>query len=228
MMRALPVLSHQAANVSAALVNCKDCTECCEHGGLVYVDDTEIRQLRLLGVPIIKVDGVSFIKRKPDGSCPMLDREHKKCAIYENRPMCCRLFPLDILSVENNLRWAISNDCPDERRKFSAAEDSDSRIGLGTVSLMTSILDSSLTNEDMAFFTRKENVSARMEAFDRDGTSWNHLVQCLKSEAASSNSLKMSETAKEKLRRKLEERKRRKKKEEEKRKKHKKDKGRKK
>src|SRR3989442_16016557 len=107
-MKSLPILSERASLASSRLVNCKGCTSCCERGGLVFVRDEEVTALRRIGVPIITIGHVAFIKRLPDGSCPMLDRKDKKCSIYEDRPQCCRLFPLDVLTMGGELKWALS------------------------------------------------------------------------------------------------------------------------
>ena len=116
-MKALPILSTQAGRTSARLVKCGGCTACCERGGPVYVREEEVEGLRELGVPIVTTGGVAYIRRLADGSCPMLDRVGKRCRIYEKRPQCCRLFPLDVLVIDGRLQWAISDLCPESRVK---------------------------------------------------------------------------------------------------------------
>jgi Fe-S-cluster containining protein len=211
-MRALPVLSTQATMTSSRLVNCKGCTVCCEGGGMVYVRADEIPRLKSLDVPLVTIDGVSFIKRLPDGSCPMLDRQKKNCSIYEDRPLCCRLFPLDVLASSGGLTWAVSNECPDDRKLFSGLQGRDSRLGFGTVSLMASMLDGSLKEDDIDYFRRKEQVSGRVDILDSDPNEWKHLVECAKSVSLVPMIFSKKETAKEKYKRKLKEREERKKK----------------
>src|SRR5438105_6059641 len=112
-MELLPILNHAAETASKRLVNCKGCTVCCERGGLVFLEEDEVAGLNDLEVPILRVNGVPFIKRLADGSCPMLDKGRRECTIYEDRPLCCRLFPIDGLRVEGRLRWGVSDICPD-------------------------------------------------------------------------------------------------------------------
>jgi len=211
-MRELPVLSAKATAASARLVNCNGCTVCCESGGMVYVRDEEVPQLRSLKVPLVAIDGVTFIKRLPDGSCPMLDRRGNNCSIYENRPLCCRLFPLDVLGRNGRLTWAVSNECPEDRRLFAGLQGRDSRLGFGTVSIMASMLDDSLKEDDAAYFKRKEEVSVRVDILDGEPTGWTHLVECAKSDTIVPVLMSKKETPKEKYKRKLKEREERKKK----------------
>lgn len=215
-MRALPVLSTKATAASSRLVNCKGCTVCCESGGMVYVRNDEIPRLKNLNVPLVTIDGISFIKRLPDGSCPMLDRQRNNCSIYEDRPLCCRLFPLDVLERNGRLTWAVSNECPDDRRLFARLQGRDSRLGFGTVSLMASMLDDSLKEDDVAYFIRKEQVSVRVDILDGDLNEWTHLVECTKSDTIVPMLMSKKETAKEKYKRKLKEKEERKKKKEKK------------
>jgi Fe-S-cluster containining protein len=205
-MRALPVISTKASTVSSRLVNCKGCTVCCESGGLVYIKDDEVSPLRSLKVPLVVIGGVTFIKRLPDGSCPMLNQAEKNCSIYENRPLCCRLFPLDVLQGPSGVTWAISNECPDERKLFAVTQGTNSPFGFGTVSLMTSMLNTSLSAEDSDYFARKEQVSARLDLSNIGQISWTRLTDCAPSDEKIPRLMSKKETAKEKYKRKLKER----------------------
>ncbi len=220
-MRTLPILSVQGAAVSAKLVNCNSCTACCEKGGLVYIENEEVHRLASLGVPIVTVDGVTFIKRMADGSCPMLDRERKKCSIYENRPLCCRLFPLDVLSINGKLQWAISNDCPEDRKLFTNLQSSSSDIGFGSMSIMARGLDALLSKQDIAYFFQKEETCMKVEFLETSQYDWTSLADCARPATESSIVFTTAkpESPKEKLKRKLKEKKKKDKKEKEKHKK---------
>ena len=209
-MRSLPVLSERATVASSRLVDCNSCTVCCETGGLVYVRNEEVSRLEQLNVPLTSIGDVTFIRRLPDGACPMLDRAQKKCSIYEDRPQCCRLFPLDILFTEGHLRWAISNDCPDDRKLFTARQGSDSRIGFGSISIIASGLDSLISEKDSSYFLLKEQMSSRVEMVENTKSDWTYLQDCAKSSVGSIEAAKQGETDKEKLKRKLKEKERKK------------------
>jgi hypothetical protein len=178
-MKSLPILQTRAALASSRLVNCKGCTACCEQGGLVYVRDEEVEPLEKIGVPIISVGGVAFIQRLPDGSCPMLDRAAKQCSIYEQRPLCCRLFPLDVLTIDGKLNWALSTHCPDDRKRLEAPQQTGSFVGSGSIGRIASTLETCIDKHDVAYFERKERVSARVEVLEDDQNGWVSVGQFL-------------------------------------------------
>ena len=203
-MRLLPILAERSAVASSRLANCRGCTSCCERGGLVYVKDDEREALSRLDVPMINISGVTFIKRLADGTCPMLDRVGKQCSIYEDRPLCCRLFPLDILSIDRKLQWAVSNQCPEERKLFSTVQGPRSPIGLGSVQLIASVLGASVTAADLGYFARKEVVSSKLDVLDMQQNSWTALAECVQRDTGSAFVMaKKQETPKQKFKRKL-------------------------
>lgn len=171
-MKSLPILQDRAALASGRIVNCKGCTGCCEQGGLVYVRDDEVEPLKKLGVPIITVGGIAFIQRLPDGACPMLDRAAKQCSIYEQRPLCCRLFPLDVLTINGNLNWALSTHCPEDRKRLEASQKRNSFVGSGSIGRIASTLETCIDEDDVAYFEKKERVSARIEVLEDDQNGW--------------------------------------------------------
>lgn len=168
----LPVLGERAETASTQLVDCAGCTKCCEHGGLVYVRPDEVNELKRLDVPLVAIDGINFIKRQPDGACPMLDRAQKRCSIYSSRPLCCRLFPLDVISLHGQLRWAVSKLCPDERRTFSDSHVTDRRLGPASVGMIAEALTESFAKEDGPFFEEKERVASEVDVLDDDAHQW--------------------------------------------------------
>ena len=168
----LPILSERVSEVSNRLVNCSGCTACCEHGGLVYVLDEEVEVLRHLGVPMVAVGGVTFIKRLPSGACPMLDLKNRRCSIYEQRPLCCRMFPLDVLQMDGRLQWAITHSCPPQRKRFESGQESANGFGSGALIHITAALEAHVTSEDLRFFGRKEKVAARVEFVECDYKEW--------------------------------------------------------
>jgi Fe-S-cluster containining protein len=213
-MTLLPIISERSSAASKGLVNCNGCTSCCERGGLVYLHDDEVDELVRLGVPIMEVDSVAFIQRRPGGACPMLDQSNKKCSIYDRRPLCCRLFPLDLLSLARGLQWALANDCPEERKRFESKQGMGSRLGSGSIGRIADALTTYLNPEDLAYFARKERIARRLEMLELSQGEWVPLGEPI-GELDGGNTAqlmaKKKESKKEKLRRKLRERKEKKK-----------------
>jgi Fe-S-cluster containining protein len=108
---ALDELYSRAESVSTLLVSCQGCTLCCE-SGMVYVLEDERERLSRLNVPLVTFGPITYIERASGGACPMLDREARRCSIYEDRPFCCRLFPADIFNRRGRLEWALMTTVP--------------------------------------------------------------------------------------------------------------------
>ena len=172
------VLADAAVRLTSRLVNCRGCIECCVKGGLVYVREDEVARLRECNVPLVTVRGVTVIKRHADGSCPMLDRLGKRCSIYESRPLCCRLFPLDVLLVEGQLVWGMSNQCPNERRHVSKVQGVSSEIGEGTVRLLAEALEAYAGPGELSYFREKEEVLLSVEMLEEDEHHWTIVRKC--------------------------------------------------
>lgn len=149
-MKTLTPVSEEAAKALSGLLDCRGCTKCCEQGGVVYVLEQEVNTLRNMKVPLVTIDGISFIQMAQDGSCPMLDRKGKKCSIYGYRPACCRLYPVDGISIAGELQWGLANFCPEDRKCFNAWQ------GSGSMVRLVSHLSSALQIEDVLFLKRKE------------------------------------------------------------------------
>jgi hypothetical protein len=117
------------------------------------------------------------------------------------------------------MQWAVSTQCPEDRKLFSEFQGRRAGIGFGSVGLIASLLDDRLTDDDVDYFTQKEFVSARLDLLDASDDTWVSLVDCAKPDGIYGiHMAKKNETAKEKFKRILKERERRKKAEERKRK----------
>lgn len=56
----------------------------------------------------IKDRHVKTLRRKPGSrSCIFLNEKENSCAIYENRPFDCRMFPFDIVCFKDDYYWII-------------------------------------------------------------------------------------------------------------------------
>jgi len=90
-------------------VECNTCDLCEE--GAVYILNLEVPLMKSLNVPLVNIDGSYFLEKK-GRYCPAYNEKEKRCAIYSERPICCRLFPLDIFVKEEKLKWIVFDDCP--------------------------------------------------------------------------------------------------------------------
>lgn len=154
-----------AEDISNNLVSCNGCTECCE-SGIVYVLPEEVSHLESIGVPLIKIDGINYIKRNPYMICSMLDRQHSKCSIYEDRPLCCRIFPLDIFGRESKLLWGIYNYCPKKNVKPIILRNQKPELDLEVISMMADSIEKSLPKKVLNFLFEEDRVTAQIELLD--------------------------------------------------------------
>jgi hypothetical protein len=136
----------------------------------------------------------------------MLDLENRQCSIYADRPLCCKVFPFDVLSIAGKLQWTVSHECPSDRKLFSATQGPGAKIGLATVSRLAEVLDGLLDTDMLQYLFRKERVAAMIELRNDGGNVWSPLMDCCgqrKLEAAGKDK-------KDKPKRKLKERKKKK------------------
>lgn len=151
--------------VSNKLVHCDGCTKCCE-SGLVYVLFEEISHLSSIGVPLIKIEGIHYIKRKSRGECSMLDKQHSKCSIYEDRPLSCRLFPLDLFSRNGKSQWGIYDYCPKENVKPIILRNGKPELDLEQISILSDLIDRNLPQRIFDFLIYEDKITAQIELLD--------------------------------------------------------------
>jgi Fe-S-cluster containining protein len=90
-------------------IECNTCDLC--EDGAVYLLNIEIPLMKHLKIPLINIDGSYFFKRTGK-YCPAYNQSKKRCTIYSERPICCRLFPMDIFVENEKLKWIVFTDCP--------------------------------------------------------------------------------------------------------------------
>jgi Fe-S-cluster containining protein len=161
------------------LVSCEGCTKCCEKG-IAYVLPEEKEHLELLGVPLIEIDGIYFIKRKKDGSCSMLDKENRQCSIYSDRPMCCRAFPLDVFSRRGRLEWGIYTYCPTDRLVTITGNNRKASVDFDVVCHLASSLEKHITEDVLDFLEREDRIVAKVELLDEHRNDFKILGPVLK------------------------------------------------
>lgn len=169
----LKALHRTADDVSNKLVSCNGCTKCCE-SGIVYVLPEEVNHLKSRGVPLINIDGIDYIQRK-NGICSMLDRQHSRCSIYEDRPLCCRLFPLDVFNRTTNPTWGVYNYCPPENVKPIILDGEKPELDLFIISIISDSIERVLPKKVLNFLINEDRVTAELELLDRHSDDYNLL-----------------------------------------------------
>ncbi len=110
----------------------QDCRDCQDPDcmGYVWLLKKEAERLYERGVPLVQVNnGPTFIHSFPttvDGKpnlsvryppCSQLCTDSRRCSIYEDRPLTCRLYPLGLETKEDGtIVWALHRDCLHIRR----------------------------------------------------------------------------------------------------------------
>lgn len=97
---------------------CGQCSHknCCTDSAVPLVFSSDLQKIKeanpkyLECISTIKVNGilVKAIKKKENSKqCVFWDNNTKGCGIYESRPIDCRLYPFDILLIENSFHWIV-------------------------------------------------------------------------------------------------------------------------
>ncbi|MDD3072708.1 MAG: radical SAM protein [Candidatus Pacebacteria bacterium] len=110
----------------------QDCRDCQDPDcmGYIWLLKKEAERLYERGVPLVQVNnGPTFIHSfpatvngKPNLSvryppCSQLCSDSRRCSIYEDRPLVCRLYPLGLETKEDGtIVWALHRDCLHIRR----------------------------------------------------------------------------------------------------------------
>lgn len=90
---------------------CLTCEKkCCEYDVVQTVFVTPEEKKRLPGI-------------NTQTPCPYYNKENKLCSVHKTRPLDCRIFPFDIIKIDNKYVWVVwdMNYCPilkEERDKF--------------------------------------------------------------------------------------------------------------
>ncbi len=110
----------------------QDCRDCQDPDcmGYVWLLKKEADRLYERGVPLVQVNnGPTFINSFPaaaDGKldlsvryppCSQLCSDSRRCSIYKDRPLVCRLYPLGLeTKADGTIVWALHRDCLHIRR----------------------------------------------------------------------------------------------------------------
>ena len=89
---------------------CDNCSSCCYFPWLLKEEYDP--HLANFGKNVKEIGSVAFIMDFT--SCKFA--KEKRCQLYENRPLDCRLFPLDIIEDEGEYWWCMFTTCPQHER----------------------------------------------------------------------------------------------------------------
>lgn len=121
---------------------CVGCDLCCK-GNLIPVMNDEGARLSRRGLEILESEDKGFI-RKRGVACPAFDESAFRCRVYEDRPLCCRLFPVDLIKIDGELHWVIYSYCPMAKRMLREGDGWDIEAFLVEAE---SVLDSRMVEE---------------------------------------------------------------------------------
>ncbi len=143
-------------NEISKLLNCRGCS-CCD-AGTIYVLPGEVAAMRAKRIEVIEFMGGYFIPTTKENGCIYYNCENKKCEIYEDRPICCRLFPFDIFYYpEHGLCWVSYKKCAKVRQLVT-----EPGVWRGIMMLLREF-QQSLEDEELEWFYAKEVASLRLE-----------------------------------------------------------------
>lgn len=141
---------------------CDTCRLCEENVGLVYVFKKEAARSESLRRSTCKTsESVAYVQRTRDGWCTHFSVEAGRCGVYEARPLCCRLYPLDLMQLDGEIWWVLHSECPIAKR-FVVSR---------TLELLISVtvqLERTLVESDIGEWLSQDRVSQQIEAFHGD------------------------------------------------------------
>lgn len=141
---------------------CQTCRLCEEHVGLVYLFDDEASKAKKYRLPVLTTSqGVKYLGRTRDGWCSSFDPSTNTCSIYTDRPLCCRIYPLDLMKFDGIVWWVIHAECPIAQR-FKRER----RLSL--LAAMTSTLEAAITSGQLENWLTQDKTSQAIEAFSSD------------------------------------------------------------
>lgn len=110
-------LIYEAIRSLGGQPECTSCRRCEENVGLVYLLEDEAQQAKRRTLPVISVGKEAhYFSRTSHGWCPCFNPESNTCEIYNDRPLCCRLYPLDLGIYRGEAWWVLHGECPIAQR----------------------------------------------------------------------------------------------------------------
>jgi Fe-S-cluster containining protein len=159
---------------------CGTCRLCEENVGLVYLIGDEAPEASRRELPVMTTSqGVKYLGRKytndageeitPEQArnssahrwCSQFDSSSNTCKIYAERPLCCRIYPLDLMAIDQEVWWVIHSECPISQR-FQRERR------MSVLAAMTVSLERLFTQEQLDHLLKQDGTSQKHEAFFTD------------------------------------------------------------
>ncbi|HEV2962479.1 MAG TPA: YkgJ family cysteine cluster protein [Candidatus Angelobacter sp.] len=145
---------------------CLTCDLCERNVGLVYLINDESSRIKKDGHQVARTsEGVEYLSRSQSKKsatwCSCFDTAKNQCSIYPIRPLCCRLYPLDLMKIDGELWWIVHAECP-------IAERFDKERKLDALSSITIGLETVLSPEQLRGWRKIDDTSQTTEAFIGD------------------------------------------------------------
>jgi hypothetical protein len=150
----------------SAQPECRTCNLCERNVGLVYLIGEEGDRMGRAGKEsAMTSEGVRYLERKQSNHgarwCGCFDVEHNQCTVYDIRPLCCRLYPIDLMRLDGVLWWIVHAQCP-------IAERFERERRLDVLAAVTVRLESELSPEQLRMWVNTDRASQTIEAFVSD------------------------------------------------------------
>lgn len=138
---------------------CNTCNLCEKNVGLVYLLDNEMEKLKQHNLKISSTtNGTDFLSRTSDGWCSAFDHTRNRCTVYDDRPLCCRIYPFDLMHFDREFWWVIFYECPIAKRFFAEKKED-------VLLAFTYSLEREMGNTLIAEFVREDKISQHIDAF---------------------------------------------------------------
>jgi len=153
---------YEAVSVLALQRECEKCRLCEENVGLVYVLEDELDLIRSRGILFKTTSGgVNYVVRSPEGWCSCFEPTTNKCKVYDARPLCCRIYPLDLTEIDGEVWWVIHTNCRISER-FQREKHLDLLVAL------TTEIERCLSKTQFQKWLKQDRLSRSIESFARD------------------------------------------------------------
>jgi Fe-S-cluster containining protein len=141
---------------------CQTCRRCEENVGLVYLLGNEAGKAIRRELPVLTTsEGVQYLGRTTDGWCSSFNPATNTCGIYADRPLCCRIYPLDLMKLDGAVWWVIHAECPIAQR-FQWERR------LSILAAMTAAMERVISDEQVENWLTQDKTSQAVEAFSFD------------------------------------------------------------
>ncbi len=144
----------------ASQPECSSCILCEKNVGLVYLLGKEAERIQARGQSLISITSnqVEYLNRKAGGWCACFAEGTNTCGIYEDRPLCCRLYPLDLMEIDQAVWWVMHAECPIGQR-FLQERKTD------LLAAMTGALERHITFQQYQKWIAQDRTSKNIEGF---------------------------------------------------------------